>query len=504
VEDSSSLRLRAEAALRAGRLNEAIAVLEQWAATMPDDAAPWRALAECLAAAGRPELAVAAWDSALAIDPLAAAALGGKAKALQALGRPREAADLFERALVADPQDFEAHFGLAMLAIEAGDLASAQAAIERLTKIHPDQPGTLWLTARIAAARGQLPQARRAVERLLAKPGQGEEARAEALLLKSQIFDRLSLPARAFAAAVEAKAIQKRLFAHRAAGREGETQKLRRLAAWFQTAARADWRAPEPSAEPAAAAGHIFLVGFPRSGTTLIEQALAGHPDVITLEEAPTMAASYAEFLQSSEGLQRLAHLTPDEARIWRDRYWQAVRAFGGEPTGRVFVDKAPAGTANLPIVAKLFPRAKVLFAVRDPRDVTLSCLLNAFQMNALTYAFTTLDETAACYGACMSLADAYRGVLDLELREVRYETLVEDFEAELAAIAGFVGLDFHPAMFDVTATARRRSVRTPSADQVRQGVNRQGVGRWRAYGAELAPVMPSLAPWIERFGYSD
>jgi hypothetical protein len=247
----------------------------------------------------------------------------------------------------------------------------------------------------------------------------------------------------------------------------------------------------------------VFLLGFPRSGTTLIEQALAGHPRIVTLEEAPTLAEPYQVFLKSAEGPGRLAGLSPDEAQAWRARYWQVVRAHGIDPMGRVFLDKAPAETLSLPVIAKLFPRARILFAVRDPRDVVLSCFINGFQMNAMTYAFTTLVGAAACYGANMKLAGVYRALLPLSLREVRYEALIEDFGGELKAIAAFIGLEYHPAMADVAATAERRIVHTPSAAHVRAGVNRQGLAHWRAYAAELTPVAKALAPWIEQFGYS-
>ena len=133
---------------------------------------------------------------------------------------------------------------------------------------------------------------------------------------------------------------------------------------------------------------------------------------------------------------------------------------------------------------------------------MVLSCFRSSFQMNALTYAFTDLAETARCYAASMTLADIYRRVLPIALLEVRYERLVDDFEGELARIAARLGLDLAPGMTDVAATASRRIVRTPSAPQVRAGLNRQGLGRWRAYADELAPVLPILQPWLERFGY--
>jgi hypothetical protein len=330
-------------------------------------------------------------------------------------------------------------------------------------------------------------------------PSLADAPRAEALLLLAQALDRLDRPSEAFAAATEGKALQHLLFAARAAGHEGESAKLRRLGAWF--AATEPW--PRIDAPPSDdIASHAFLVGFPRSGTTLLEQALAAHPCVVTLEEAPTLADAYQEFLAAPGGQERLEHLTNADADRWRAHYWQVVRQHGVEPDGRLFLDKAPAGTLNLPIVARLFPQAKVLFAVRDPRDVVLSCAMNAFQMNSLTYAFTSLAETAACYDAAMALARDYRRVLPLDVREVRYERLALDFADEVRVVADFLGLTFDPAMADPAAAARGRSVRTPSAAHVRAGVDRRGLDRWRAYAAELEPVRDVLAPWVEAWGY--
>jgi len=480
-------------------MDDAVALLREATRRTPGDPIAWVDLADCLAAANRPDLALPAWERVLVLAPRSVAALCGKARALQALSRPAEAADAFEAALALEPGATDARFGLALLALDAGALDAAAAHAEHL----PETPAATWLVARIAAARGEFEPARRALERLLSTPGLAGPQRAEALLLLGLVLDRLGRPAEAFAAAHDGKAIQHRLFAPRARGREGETAKLQRLGAWFAAADKAPWAsAPSESVVNGQASGHVFLVGFPRSGTTLLEQALAGHSRIVALEEAPTLADAYQEFLTGPEGLSRLAGLGEREAAHWRVHYWQVVRDHGATPAGRVFLDKAPAGTINLPLVAKLFPWAKILFAIRDPRDVVLSCAMNAFQMNALTYAFTTLAETAACYSAAMTLAGVYRQLLPLSVREVRYEALVDDFAEELRAIAEFIGVDFQLAMADVASTASERVVRTPSATEVRSGLHRRGLSRWPVYAAELEPVAEVLAPWIKAFGY--
>jgi tetratricopeptide (TPR) repeat protein len=485
----------------AGRFAEAYDLLHRRLELAPRDAFAWGDMASLLLAARKGENALLAWDEALKLEPDHPELLAGKAGALQSLGRTAEARALYVRALERQADSFGAAFGLALLAVKAGDWDQAAGLAGPLEGRHGGEPAVAWMLARIALGRGELDEAARRAEGLAADPRLGTEQRADALLLQADALDRMGRAGPAFAAAAEAKGLQRRLFAQRAAGREGAVARRERLSGWFETADPGGW-AGAPAGGEAGARGHAFIVGFPRSGTTLLEQALAGHPEVEALEEPPTLAAAAAEFLGSAEGLERLARLTEDEARTWREGYWEEVRKLGVDPAGRYVVDKAPAETVSLPLVAKLFPGARVLFAVRDPRDVVLSCFMSSFQMNTLTYAFTDLGETARCYGATMALAERYRGLLPLGIREVRHERLVEDFAAELAGVCGVLGIDFRPPMLDVAATARSRQVRTPSAPQVREGLTRSRLGRWRAYSEALEPVQPTLQPWIQRFGY--
>jgi tetratricopeptide (TPR) repeat protein len=496
--DAAALRRSARARQDEGRLDEARTLLQRAVKAAPLDPDGWVELTGCLLLGRRPETALQVCDAGLERLPGVAALICAKARVLQSLSRVAEAAEAYRAALAADPASVEARYGLALQAAEAGDWARAADLAGPL----PPSPAVDWLAARVALGAGDPETARTRATRALAAPGLTPDQQAETALLLGEALDALGRPGEAFQAFSRGKQALRALYAERAGGRESETDKLTRLAAWFAAADPAPWRAAPGMTADAGVRGHAFLIGFPRSGTTLLEQALAGHPDLVSLEEAPTLAAPYAALMSSADGLERLARLSDAEAETWRGDYWRAVAAHGVDPRGRVFLDKAPAGTLYLPLIAKLFPDAKVLFALRDPRDVVLSCFRSSFQMNALTYAFTDLTEAARCYAACMRLADVYRRVLPKERFEVRYERLVEDFEGELARIAAHLGLAPAAGMADVAATARSRVVRTPSAPQVRAGLNRQGLGRWRPYAAQLTPIDPILEPWISRFGY--
>jgi hypothetical protein len=272
---------------------------------------------------------------------------------------------------------------------------------------------------------------------------------------------------------------------------------LERLHAWFSRLGPKGWK-PAGGEDESPAAAHVFLLGFPRSGTTLIETALAAHPQVTSLDEGDALGVAAEEALAS---LDRLATLDEATARRRRSLYWERVRNFGIDVAGRVFVDKLPLNTALLPVIAALFPRAKVLFAVRDPRDVVLSCFRQNFMLNPATFEMTTLEGAARCYDGVMKLATLYRDRLPLSLREVHYELTVSDFDRETRAVAEFLGIEWSEEMRKVEETARARRSQTPSARQLVRGLY-SGAGRWRRYAAQLEPVLPILQPWIERFGY--
>lgn len=415
-------------------------------------------------------------------------------------GRAELAKAGFRKALALDPGSFRANFALASMLLDEGDVAGAAVIATHMASIAADRADVLWLQARIAVARGDPDAALAALTRLLAGSTLDAAQRAEALLLFGIVLDDLNRHVEAFTATCRGKRMQRDLHAVQAASREGEVVKLRRLAGWI--AGTPTQRASSPLPAVSGAETHVFLLGFPRSGTTLLEQVLAGHSRVATLEEAPTLAAAFEAFLSDADACAALTQLSEEEATAWTEHYWRDVRRRGVNVEGRVFVDKQPAGTLYLPVIARLFPQAKILFALRDPRDVVLSCFRQAFRMNAMTYAFTDLAETAACYDACMALAEQARARFPLAWAEVRHEALVEDFDAELASITAFLGLEPDPAMADFADAARNRTIRTPSAPQVRAGLNRRGLARWEAYREALAPVMPVLTPWVERFGY--
>ena len=145
---------------------------------------------------------------------------------------------------------------------------------------------------------------------------------------------------------------------------------------------------------------HVFLLGFLRSGTTLLERVLGMSDDVTILEERESLAALSQQFMHVPTGLEKLAALNGTPLDDARAAYWQSVRAFGAAPEGKVFIDKQPLNTFNLPLISKLFPEARILFAIRDPRDVVFSCFRRHFEVNSTMFEFLDLAGGARFYSA--------------------------------------------------------------------------------------------------------
>jgi tetratricopeptide (TPR) repeat protein len=505
VDHPSVLNLAASAYYGEGRFDEAAALLRRARKLAPKDPHILNSLALCLKALGQTDVALEAYNAALRLDPTMAAAHFNRGALLEELSDIKGARAAYERAVELDLNYMEPLGGLAWLDAQAGDAASARAAAMRVLG---RAPGNIIARMALASAelqQGDLGAAAGHLSELSRDPALTRLNRSIVLGLIADLHDSEGRPAEAFAAYQASNAELKALNAARFEAPSVETAlaKARRLADWFEGAEPEPWRtAPEARPRAAYPKSHLFLVGFPRSGTTLLENVLAAHPDVVTLEEKPCLERVAESYLASSEGLERLMAIGSGEAARPREAYWACVRGYGAEPRGKVFIDKMPLASVQLPVIAKLFPGARVLFARRDPRDVVLSCFRRRFGMNPSMYQLLTLDGAAGFYDAVMRLSEVYRPLLPLARHEVRYESIVDDFESSVRAACDFIGLEWDDSMLNFAAKARMRGISTPSAAQVARGLNREGQGAWRRYRDQMAAVLPLLEPWVERFGY--
>jgi Sulfotransferase family len=301
---------------------------------------------------------------------------------------------------------------------------------------------------------------------------------------------------------IEIRRIHARRFSR--PGVETMRQYLDWLIDYFSRKAPGEWMAaePPPATEPDDPAQHIFIIGFPRSGTTLLEQILGCHPGAVTTDEKDGLSDGVRDFMATPADLDRLALAQRSVLARYRGLYWQRMRERGLDHKNRIFMDKQPYNTLKLPLIAKLFPGARTVFMVRDPRDVVLSCFRQRFRMNPSNFELLTLEGAATFYDASLRLFELYRARLPLDIRQIRHEDLVSNFDTEVHALCDFVHVPWNENMRSFEDRARKHIVATPSANQVTKGLNRRGVAQWRHYARELAPALPILERWIKRFGY--
>lgn len=454
---------------------------------------------------GQLDEAQGALQRAVALDgdnPGAQFALGWT---LENRGEVDEALAAYARAAALDPQHAAAHAHAAGLSVRRARWPAARAHAEAALAIDPGSAVAQIALAQADLGEQQPAPAEARLRALLAVPS-GLSAHAAAVA-RSALGDSLHAqgqPAPAFAAWRDANAALRRLHAARFAAGGGSERGLalvERLTAAYAPGRRRPWPAPPELAEMPVA-GHAFIVGFPRSGTTLLGQVLGSHPAITTLDEVELLSAAGHDLLGSEAGLAALDAGDPQRLARYRADYWRAVEGKLGGLAGQRFIDKLPTYLLGLPLLARLFPQARIIVVRRDPRDVVLSCFRHLFVINPSTWEFLDLHDAARFFDAAQRLADHWLATLPVTAQIVRHEDLVDDFDATTRRLCAFLGLDWDAATRDFAASSARRAVRTVSSGQVSRGLYRDGMGQWRAYREQLAPVLPLLAPWVAAWGY--
>ncbi len=256
--------------------------------------------------------------------------------------------------------------------------------------------------------------------------------------------------------------------------------------------------APSPSRSP------VFVIGFPRSGTTLLEQMLDAHPDFRSMDERGYI---YQLIERMEHAGQRypddLAELTQIEADQLRAVYWKLVDRTLPDLGQCRLIDKNPLNMLCMPMILRLFPDARIILCLRHPCDVLLSCGMQPFRSPAFMVLCSSLQRLARGYADAFEQCCRHLEVFKPHVLQWRYETVVEDFEDAVMRLGKFIGVeDASPFAAFAEHARAKRFIATPSYAQVIQPVHRSSVGRWRNYRERFEPVIPVLRPWLERFGY--
>ena len=497
-DNPDALHLMGLCLLQAGDARRAAALIREASLRKPGDAQLFHNLGIACAEAGDVTGALSAFTRAAMLDPGHAESRFNLGALSEAIGDAVGAERAYRDTLGLAPRHAGAMAGLAMLLEQRNALDEAAQWNSAALREVPEEPLANLTAAQLDLRADRAAEAVPRLERLLAGDRLTARNRALAAGRLGAAFDRLGKAEQAWPQFLTAKAALREV---PQPAQDGEG--VYGFAATARMARHADALLKDvpPSSGPAP----VFLVGFPRSGTTLLDQILSGHPDVAVLEEKDTLLdVLHAHVLGDAE-LQGFIGLDAAGLEPWRRAYWQRVAEFmPGRPADAVFVDKLPLNSVFLPLMQRLFPTAKFLFALRDPRDVVLSCFMQSFDLTEAMRHFLSLEETARYYAAVMGVGAAAAERLDpARLHRVRYEQVVADTEGEAHRLLEFLGLAWQPSVLDFQSTARAKRINTPSYSQVAEPIYTRAKERWKRYETQLEPVMPVLEPFVKRFGYT-
>ncbi|HVZ06401.1 tetratricopeptide repeat-containing sulfotransferase family protein [Rhodopila sp.] len=467
---------------------EARAAYRAVLAAEPDNVAALNGIGTILGQERKDAEAAAHYRAILARHPSDTDAMGGLATALKNLGEPAEALALIGRILAIQP-DHAAALGLrgAVLA-ETGAIPEAQAAFRRALSLAPDRTDLAYHLTEIARVRRDDEVIAR-LEDMLSRIGTYlPEEQCQLLFALGKAYDDIGERDRSFDLLLRGNALKRQHITYR---EDAALRMMTRIAQVFDAhllASRLGWG--DPATEP------VFIIGMPRSGTTLVEQVLASHHAVFGAGERLELGEVVRAMTMQRLGSAPFPEVVPllaqvDLTKLGRD-YVTALRRLA--PRALRIVDKMPVNFMYAGLIRMILPNARIIHTRRDPVDTCLSIFSKLFSGDQpFSYDLAELGRYHAGYQRLMA---HWRAILPPDVMiDVDYETMVQDFEPQARRIVAHCGLDWDPACLEFHRT--ERSVRTASMTQVRQPIYRSSMGRWRPKPALLEPLQTALATGI-------
>jgi tetratricopeptide (TPR) repeat protein len=458
---------------------------------------------------------------ALQIDPRDVGTLTNYGDILNTLSRHGEARRLLEEAVRLDPSCAEAHNNLGVTLKELGRTADSIAHLERALQINPSYTPALNNLGNALVSAGDVAAGTQKFLRVLELDpsdvpamfalatstrhtfADSEVQRMLGMLTRAKTrADERELLHFALATVLDKRGAHDEAFEHAIAGNQLKKTSYRRRGLDFDPAQHLTLcdeliSVFSPSNFPRLATADsaeepIFVVGMPRSGTTLVEQILASHPSVFgggELSYIPQLAADLPALLGSPASYPLcLNRLDTTKAREIAQRHVNQLREFGGGAP-RV-VDKMTINFLHIGLITLLFPKARIIHCRRDPRDICLSCFFHNFASPGLCFTFA-LEDLGFYYQQYERLMDHWRRFLPMPILEMQYEELVREPEKWTRALLSYCGLEWDDRCLAFHQTERQ--VKTASALQVRQPMYTRSVGRWKPYEAHLKPLLEAI-----------
>lgn len=483
-----------------GRLDEAVASYRRACALQPDFLAAISNLGATLTAQGEAAEALKWLKRALALAPDSPQVLCNVGILLVHDGRVDEARGKLRKALTIDPNFVDALAALAEIEEKMSHIDDAKNLVTKGLALAPDDASLIMVAAKIARTEGRHQDAIDLLERIMARHPDRLLA-GELYLALGALYDRVGDADRAFQGFTEGNQLAAELLPSDY-DRGAYHRELDRMQACFTPRLASAWDRCDDDLKDDSP---VFLLGFARSGTTLLDQILDSHPQLQTLSERPTVnAMKEAYWTLTKDRPDALVNLSMDEITMLRQVYFDAAAKDVQLDGKRVLIDKMPLNTPLAHIIWRIFPHAKFILAIRHPCDVCLSCFMQSFTINQAMTVFQFLPDTVALYARVMDMWRQYVKVLPIDYHRIRYEDLVADFEGEARRLIEYLGVEWHDAVLSYAEHAKTRVINTPSYHQVTQPIFQHAKYRWKRYAKHFEPFMPALTPFIDYFGYTE
>jgi tetratricopeptide (TPR) repeat protein len=466
----------------------------------PHKASIWFEYGFAAGGAGQLELAERAWNKALELEPNNSELALQIGHRYQGLRLPEKAWAAFKRAAAADPRGINPRMALAILLEQNHRFAEAREAVAACLAINPQDDQARYFSALLDRRENKLQEAELGLRDLIAAGPRHPYVQYASRFELAEVLDRTDRFDEAMAMLAEAKRMLRALGNIEAILKEydEEAAKYRRTTQTLPANILRTWARefPEKSREPIPKLA--FLGGHPRSGTTLLEQILGAHPEVAALDEPQAFTMIAANLFNASP------QLSPARLNLIRKRYIEALqRELGGEPGEKLLLDKNPSPTLKLRIWLRVFPELRVVIALRDPRDVVISCYFQNIPLNPFNANFLSLERAATHYANLMEVWLAVRRWEGFAWMETRYEDTVADLEKEGRRVTEFLGLSWHQEQARFHEKSSKKQMYSPTYHDASQPVYARSVSRWRAYEKHLAPIQPILEPYCRSLGYA-
>ncbi|MBT8080736.1 MAG: sulfotransferase [Gammaproteobacteria bacterium] len=490
--------LRGCAAFEIGAIEQSVSDLEIVHDNYPEHFYAAYYLGRALRTAGRLEEALQPLRAALAEDDLVVRAHYDIAVCLAGLRRRPDAIEHYEAILAMQPGNSQVAANMASLLERENRLEAAAAWTEKALSTDPGNEVARMTRATLDRRSGKYADAAESFRSLILSTANPVN-RSIAWNQLGQCLEGQEKWGEAFDAFSESNQVLMKHHEDSAPDPRGpqSLQTLQRIDEWLRGEPIADWVVPATPDD----GGIAFLVGFPRSGTTLLDRMLSRHPKIEVLEEKSLFSGLHQDW-SAAGTLEALTHASDAQIIDARDIYRREMSRHRRSERESLVIDKLPLNLNYLFLIYRLFPDAPIIFLLRHPVDVCISCFFQAFELQASMAYFLDLGQTARYYDAAMRVASMSMSQIGSPMHRLRYEDLVVEPDKQVNGLFRFLGVEAQDADLQYCRQATDETSNTPSYQQVSQPLHARSVGKWRHYARQLDSILPVLRPWVERFGY--